>query len=109
MPTYIRLLSKVPFKAVPISYALIFATDYLLTGGEITALKLAAIGFALGFFLPAIGSAKGINNHSENNEAGFISFKERAIFWQDSLVIGGIIGGIAGAIIFGLTSKVLSV
>ncbi|NGX48757.1 MAG: hypothetical protein K940chlam5_00347 [Candidatus Anoxychlamydiales bacterium] len=101
MPTYIQLLSKVPFKAVPISSTLILATNYLM-GWEITALKFAAIGFASGFFLPAIGIAKGIINWPESDDKTIITLREKRTFLRDP-----IIAGIVGSIVFGLISKVL--
>ena len=67
MPTYIQFLSKVPYKAIPIISVSLLATNHLI-GWEMTAFKLAVIGFGSGAFLPAMTMAKSLINYPTSFE-----------------------------------------
>jgi len=98
MPTYIRYLGKIPFKVIPITDVLLISGS-LLNGWEITAFKLAAIGFGSGFAFHAIGSAKGLINFpkkSKNPEKPTITLYDKQNFSSEIFISGTVIATIAG-------------
>ncbi|NGX32666.1 MAG: hypothetical protein K1060chlam4_00716 [Candidatus Anoxychlamydiales bacterium] len=107
IPAHIQYLSTVPYKAALIIGVAPLATNYLM-GWKITALKLAAIGFASVFFLPAIASAKELINYPASKKGNTLTLQDQQAFLQESLLFGGILGCMAGGITFGIAS-VLSV
>ncbi|NGX44017.1 MAG: hypothetical protein K1060chlam3_00175 [Candidatus Anoxychlamydiales bacterium] len=106
MPPYIQFLSKVPFKALPITSILLLSASYLLTDWKITAFKLAAIGFGSGSFLPAIGIAKNLINPSKEIVITTITAYDKENFLPESLFLGCLLGSLSGIVTFALASHI---